>query len=247
MAYDPQQSFFDEEDYVLVIANAPRIESYRDMWGKSYKTQGHEKIKELASRAAWVVAVDGGGNIAHRYDIKVDYLIGDNDSIMTKVLNEYRNEDVRIIYADRYKNKTDLELALEFIDSQDELRSKPLRITNVLGGRVDHELAALGTIARFSHLEPRIYENEMRVIFLDADNPELVIRIQKPGLDPPFSVIALEGEAVVSETGTKWELDHARLRPLDPLGVSNHVSMSGEKEARIVVHEGTVAVFHNIF
>jgi len=251
MTHEPQHSFQQEEDYVLLIANAPRIESYHDMWGKlyttPYKARGHEHIKELAAAASYIIAVDGGANIAHRYGLTVDHLIGDNDSIMSSVLKEYQNSNVNIVYADRDKNKTDLELALEFVDSQEELRSKPLRITNVLGGRADHELANLGTIARFGYLQPRIYENEMRVIFLDSENPELVIRLQQSEIDPPFSVIALLGEAVVSQTGTKWEQDHVRLRPLDALGVSNHVDRGKGNEAHVIVHEGSVAVFHNTF
>jgi thiamine pyrophosphokinase len=55
-----------------------------------------------------------------------------------------------------------------------------------------------------------------------------------------FSVIALEEGSVVSERGSAWELDHARLGLLDDEGVSN-VVRSGE--ACVTCHAGCVAAF----
>ena len=118
---------------VLLIAGSPR-------------KSGSSPVRQLALNASHTIAADSGANLAYAHQLPLDYLIGDLDSIDKDALLFYRAARTEIIPADPHKDKTDLQLALELIESRSELRSKPLVVTNVIGGRLDHELAALGII-----------------------------------------------------------------------------------------------------
>jgi len=231
---------FFSEPYVLLVAGSPKG-----------ITEAH--LEQLASNAGYVIAADSGADLARSSKVSLDYIIGDLDSISRDVLVFFQDIDTEFITADPHKDETDLELALDFIDRHGNLSSLPLVVTNVLGGRVDHELASLGVIARYHHLRPRIVEDDAVVFFLSSSFPELILTDRGVDIQEELgsvhqvdarhtivSVIPLLGEAVVSETGLEWELDHACLLPLDTWGVSNCMK---DSEARVNVHEGIAAVF----
>jgi len=232
---DPKNLWPRADGIVLMVAGSPTGDLEHD-------------FNELASKAAFIIAVDSGANLVYDAQLFPDCLVGDFDSIHSEVLVACRSHGSEIIAANPHKDKTDLELALELVDSRSELRALPLVIINILGGRLDHELVALGTIARFAHLRPQIVDKGVRIFFLGTGNSELILTPKKKNeadsriswCDMTVSVVALNGEAVVSEKGMEWELDHIRLRPLDPHGISNNIKSS---EACICIHEGSAAVF----
>ena len=224
-------SRLDVGSYVLLIAGSPKD---RDLCS----------LQLLASEAAYVLAADSGANLAHKANIILDYLVGDFDSIAAETFAHYLSQKTEMLSADPHKDETDLQIALNFIDRHPQMRALPLVITNVLGGRTDHELAALGAIGRYPQLNPRIYEDDVRVFFLDAALPERAeLTLTSPEDDTPklpISVIPLYGKTIVSITGMEWNLNRACLLALDSLGVSNYLTAP---EARVIVHEGSVAVF----
>jgi len=232
---DPKNLWPRADGIVLMVAGSPTGDLDHD-------------FNELASKAAFIIAVDSGANLVYDAQLFPDCLVGDFDSIHSEVLAACRSHGSEIIASNPHKDKTDLELALELLDSRSELRALPLVIINILGGRLDHELVAFGAIARFAHLRPQIVAKGMSIFFLSPGNSELVLNPRKRNgadnstswRDLTVSVIALNGEAVISEKGMEWELDHIRLRPLDPHGISNCIKSS---EACIRVHEGSAAVF----
>ncbi|MCL2757468.1 MAG: thiamine pyrophosphokinase [Coriobacteriia bacterium] len=265
------KTLLQKGQYILLVAGSPQGVST-------------ELLSELADGATFTLGVDSGANLVHAAGLKLDYLVGDLDSVDDVALAAYLADGCKVLAADAYKDETDLELAMVLAESLPTdllLTSQPselgsalssselpsaspsselspvllpvqdlsLVVTNALGGRVDHELAVLGVLMRSVHLKPIIVEDGVMVVFLGAESvgdgenkarAQLCINEVGAPLDTLVSVIALGGEALVSEMGFVWELDYVRLRPYDPRGVSNRVQSPG---ACITVHEGTVAVF----
>jgi thiamine pyrophosphokinase len=214
--------------YALLISGAPG-------------SADHALLQQLAQKALRIIAVDSGADAACAAGIVPELVIGDLDSVSADALALVRSKGAEVRAADTRKDETDLELALNYC-STELPQGCTLCVTNALGGRLDHELASLGALARAAELKPLIIESRVVVAFLSSAYPTLTFA--ELGVMPGFlvSVIALEGEAVVSEHGMEYGLDHARLRPLDPRGVSNIVST---KDAYVCVHKGSVAVFIN--
>ena len=110
---------FIPETYVLLVAGSPKGIEEGD-------------LGRLALKARFVITADSGADFTRHAMIPVDYIIGDLDSISSDVLDYYQNQETEFITAESYKDETDLELALDFIDRHDKLSSLPLVVTNVL-------------------------------------------------------------------------------------------------------------------
>jgi thiamine pyrophosphokinase len=111
-------------------------------------------------------------------------------------------------------------------------------IAGVLGGRLDHQLAALGACAGASDRLLQVVFDEDTVVWIGGTGS--VIEVGRYlELGQTFSTIALGSPAVVSETGVEWELCDARLGPLDPRGISNVVRSAN---ARVATGEGAIAL-----
>ena len=184
-----------------------------------------ELLWELAEGMSYVVAVDSGADWCLAAGLVPDCLIGDMDSVRAETRALLAAQDVEELVFERDKDATDLELALELLLSRG---FTDLVATNVLHGRLDHELAALGNLADAGTrgMAVTLVEPTQTIIFMN--NPgarsELRLRLgQNLGPDnaPPVSLIAWGGGAIVSASGFKWPLDQATLQPNSSLGVSN--------------------------
>lgn len=83
----------------------------------------------------YVVAIDKGLEFAWKYQLPVDILIGDRDSVDLSLLKFYPNI-LQQTFPSR-KNHSDTELALNFVKEQGFLKIYGL---NMIGGRLDHDL-----------------------------------------------------------------------------------------------------------
>jgi thiamine pyrophosphokinase len=161
-------------------------------------------------------------------------------------LAHLRSKGVEIVAYDSHKDATDLELALDMVWQRG---FTAIIATNVLGGRVDHELAALGNLAAMAErgMAVCIVEDSESCVFLSARDEQDKENVRSAlSLDffsapvPSFvSLIPWGGEATVSIAGVKWELDHATLTPSSSRGVSNVVA---DHQVNITVHKGTTLV-----
>jgi thiamine pyrophosphokinase len=168
--------------------------------------------------------------------------LGDFDSVSPQTLEHFRAKGVESVTYDAYKDSSDLELALSVLRQRG---FETVIATNVLGGRIDHELAALGNLAAFAERGTRVVlaeENES-CVFLSAFEgcAESALELEFSSAPAPsvISLIPWGGEAVVSIQGVEWELDHATLVPASSRGVSNVVASS---RVAITVHKGTAIV-----
>lgn len=177
--------------------------------------------------AGLVIAADRGLEYALAAGITPDIAAGDFDS--AAILPPEGMECVRV---PAEKDVTDAWLAAEIAI---ERGCTELRFFCALGGRADHSAANLQMLysLRLRGINAAIYGENERVFFLH----EQTAQIERFG--GYASVFAFGGNAVVSETGVKYPLDHKELSPAFPLGVSNEIC---EPYAQITVHSGTAMV-----
>jgi thiamine pyrophosphokinase len=129
------------------------------------------------------------------------------------------------------KDVTDLDLAL---DEAVRLGCSEATVTGVLGERIDHSLAAIGSLAGCVALRLTIAEPGLSGWIVGVGESVLL-----EGRGSTVSVFAVLTEAVVSVAGVRWELDRARLAPLSSRGLSNVIVAP---QALVSVDSGTVAV-----
>lgn len=190
-------------------------------------------IRELASACDLVIAVDGGAELCALAGITPDVAVGDFDSTAASTLGALRDAGVEVETFPAEKDATDLELALATARMRG---TTEVLIVGAVGGRLDHTLAVVGALARERSVRPELVEPDVHCWLLAADARR---SISLAGDGALVSVMAVSGQAVVSVTGTKWELGAARLEPLAGLGVSNVLTAG---TATIEVAEGVVLV-----
>ena len=162
-----------------------------------------------------------------------------------------------------HKDATDLLLALDAV--RERWGSQvTVRVTCLAGGAPDHFMAVMGQLARWDArgesgavacAEPSDSDGSRRGSSNACAAPSVEIfedgfvgRILQAGeawelsgcRNQRFSFVPLSLEAVLSETGMRWKLDHERVRLLGDLGISNVIDAD---RARIVCHEGTLAAW----
>ena len=152
-----------------------------------------------------IIAADGGANFLADRNISPDLIIGDLDSISHKTIQNIETEKV-IAISDQ--NTTDLEKVLSNTES-----SLTIGI-GFLGSRIDHELASLSALVKFSH---------KKIILIGEEDIILLI-------PPSFSLPSFDGMRVslfplgsvkVQSEGLKWSTEGLIMKPANKIGTSN--------------------------
>jgi thiamine pyrophosphokinase len=225
-----------DKRFVMLVCGSPRGVSPELLW-------------ELAEGMSFVVAVDSGAEWLSEAGVIPDLLIGDMDSCSQKTRDSLRELEVEEIVFPVAKDASDLELALAEIQKRGYT---DLVATNVLGGRLDHELVALGNLVAAGEereggekgLAITVVEPNQTLIFLNSPGARQQLHLNfsadlNPDDAPTISLLSWGGQAVVSEKGFQWPLDHATLSPNSSLGLSN-IPNSGEPS--IELHSGAAIV-----
>ena len=188
----------------------------------------------LIRAADFVVAADAGLEVCLDAGRLPDLCVGDFDSVHSSALESALEAGVVVERHPVEKDLTDLDLAL------DAVRARGLRgvaFTAVLGERLDHTLAALGTLMRAVDLGAVAIEPDVMVHPLDARiRPSLVLEAP---VGATVSVLAATGSARVSLEGFRYPLLDTDVLPLSSLGVSN---IATETVQRVTVSAGQVFV-----
>lgn len=190
-----------------------------------------EVVRVLAPGVDLVIGVDGGAAVCERAGVMPDVVVGDLDSLDARSTSHLQRAGAELVVFPPDKDLTDLDLAL------DEARARGIErvvVTAAFAGRLDHSLAAVGSLTRAAGLWPVIAEPRMSAWLLHDSYRHSVV-LSGPGAT--VSVLALAGEAVVSCTGVRWPLQRATIEPLASLGVSNLVT---SEKASFTVHKGSV-------
>ena len=164
-----------------------------------------ELFKEVYDNEIPVIAADGGVNFLTEKNISPELVIGDLDSVSEQKIHNIEPEKIIRISE---QNSTDLEKVLFNTQS-------PLTIgIGFLGAQIDHELAALSALVKFSH-KKIIFIGEHDIVFL---------------VPPSFSLRSFNGmrvslypldEVKVHSDGLKWATDGLTMKPTGQLGTSN--------------------------
>jgi len=152
-----------------------------------------------------IIAADGGANFLADHNIIPELIIGDLDSVEEQKI---KNVETQKIIRISNQNTTDLEKVL--LNTQ-----SPLTLgIGFLGSRIDHELAALSALVKFSH-KKIILIGEKDIVFL---------------VPPSFSLSSFDGMRVslyplgsvkVQSDGLKWSTEGLTMKPTDKIGTSN--------------------------
>ena len=164
-----------------------------------------ELFKEVYDNEIPIIAADGGVNFLTEKNISPELVIGDLDSISEQKIHNIEPEKIIRISE---QNSTDLEKVLFNTQS-------PLTIgIGFLGSQIDHELAALSALVKFSH-KKIIFIGEHDIVFL---------------VPPSFSLRSFNGmrvslypldEVKVHSDGLQWATDGLTMKPTGQLGTSN--------------------------
>lgn len=176
-----------------------------------------------------VICADGGFDNAIQFAMQPDLVIGDFDSVASRV-----PEKIEIMKFPSEKDKTDTQLAVEHAL---ERGAKEVVILGNLSGRFDH---TLGVIFLLGLIKDRGAEG----LVLSASERICLLRNEKAviarGESKWISLVAVNGDAKgVSVKRTKYELDGEELKAGDTKGISNEFTAL---DAHVEVEKGEVLV-----
>lgn len=184
----------------------------------------------LLAEATHVVAADGGAALCRRAGRVPDVVVGDMDSARGDAVDWARGGGADIVAHPMDKDATDLELAIE--EARDRFAA-PITITAAFSARLDHTLAAVGTLARAGACAREPGWTAFAAV------PGAPVTLDS-GSDVLFSVIAVGEASGVNVAGAKWPLSGTTLPALSGLGVSNR---TGGNIVRVSVEKGTLVVY----
>lgn len=169
---------------------------------------GEATLHELdvaLSYAPQCVAADGGAALAMQGKASLEAVIGDFDSVTSEVLSQIPVERQHHIAE---QDSTDFEKVLMRVDS-------PLILgVGFLGGRLDHELAALHVLLSFAH-QPCILLDATQIVFLAP--PKIALPALADDLVSLFPLRQVTGRS----KGLKWPIDGISFQPGKRVGTSN--------------------------
>lgn len=173
-----------------------------------------------------IVGVDGGCKAITKYPI--DIAFGDFDSLDIKI------EAKKIYRYSTQKDETDLELAVETLKKEEV---DEFIIYNATGGRLDHFLANLKLLERYSDFNITIIDEYNAIKCIN----EGIYNI-KESKYKYFSLIPCINSNV-SITNALYEIVRKDVLVTDTYTVSNQLK---DGEARIVVHKGRLYLIQSI-
>lgn len=179
-------------------------------------TPPSQKLLNKEIIASSIIAADSGANCLWEYKTTPDYLIGDFDSIDSKILRFWENKKVSTERHPQNKDETDAQLALKKAAS---LGAIEIVFLGCLGGnRVDHLLGALGLLAEASDLNMAacLKDDYQTITLLDKST---VIH----GKNGDFFSLQAYGGSVknLNISGSKYELKNHELKMGNALTLSN--------------------------
>lgn len=178
---------------------------------------------------AYIICADSGYDKAISAGIKPDLLIGDFDSIKSRL-----PDDTEIFRAPAHKDDTDTLLSVR---TALDKGFDNIALVGACGGRTDHTLANIATLLFIREHGAKAYAvgDETDVYILSEESIQLNADVSRY-----LSAFAISDEAVVSISGCEYTLDSYKLKRSFPIGVSNEFIHG--KEAVVNCESGLVAV-----
>ncbi len=186
--------------------------------------------QDLAESASYIIAADGGQNLARKFGLRPDCIIGDFDST-----TQVEDFDCLTITYPAEKDITDTEGAL--LHAREKGFARVL-VLGGMGGRLDHTLGNIGLLCKFnSDFESLRFVDGKNTMELLEDSERMI------EYDPRyqfFALISLDEKACgIDIVGAKYELRETTLPRASTLCVSNEFK---ENQITIRVHKGKVLI-----
>jgi thiamine pyrophosphokinase len=176
-----------------------------------------ERMRQWVSVSQIVVGVDGGASRLLDRGIHPTHVMGDFDSLNTPDRRTVEEFGAAVVPLDD-QNFTDIDKSVAYTIHR--LGAAEIAIFGATGGRLDHTLAALTTIAKYGPIAIlRLIDNEAETMLVGS---ELTLSGDNlPGRT--LSLIALGHVHGVRIDGVQWPLRGERLGPGGRDGTSNVV------------------------
>ena len=167
-----------------------------------------QDVAECLNLGERVVAVDGGLALAAAAGIVPDAVIGDFDSLAPDALSAIPPDRRHRI---EEQDSTDFEKALSRV-------AAPVVIgAGFLGGRIDHQLAALHTLLALAH-QPCVLLGAREILLLAP--PRIALGTVAGETVSLFPLAEVTGQS----SGLQWEIDGLRFAPGARIGTSNRAT-----------------------
>lgn len=201
------------------------------------------RVAQLCSQARYVIAADKGYSWCRRAQVVPQLYVGDSDSVEPADLAALESSGVARVDLSWHKDMTDLEVAFEQGEAWAVQKgaSPHFVVLCALGGRLDHELAVLGTCRRYSRWAIDLIGATQKVQLV-APGAREEVRVGEPR--EVLSVVPLADNTSISEEGFEWLLDHHVMDALSDRGISNIVRASAGAVVRC--HGGCAAVIQSL-
>ncbi len=192
-----------------------------------------EWLKTLYRPGDCIVAADRGALLAQSCDLKIDYLLGDFDSLPQEDLKYWSTQCKHLDKFPADKDYSDLELALRKVHT---LGISEALLAGALYGRLDHCLFNIIAILQLA--------DELGIKATLASENCQINQANAPGhlqwqnhQEKLLSLMALDNSSVVSLTGCRWPLHEEALLRNSTRGLSNVIVSD---KAELTCHRGRV-------
>ena len=156
------------------------------------------------------IGVDGGLESLLNQNIEPKIIVGDFDSLNNQdLIKTYKNIKLPTV-----KDDTDLAKAIEYAIA---CRYNDIELYGVTGGRLDHFMAVICLLKKYSHHHITIYDAYNKIYLLNAGTHQILKQNYQY-----LSFFALK-PVTISIIGCQYPLDHYLLDIDDPLCVSNEI------------------------
>lgn len=168
-----------------------------------------EHLNRVLRIAPELVAADGGANHAHALKIPVTHIVGDFDSLTNEQL--WRNSGANLTHLDEQET-TDFEKCLYATEARLYLG------LGFIGGRLDHTLACMATLAKLTD----------KTVILIGDE-DIVFRCpSKLRIDMDararVSLFPMSPVSAMTSKGLRWPLEGLSFAPDTKIGTSNEAT-----------------------
>lgn len=201
--------------------------------------KNYDYIKSIVNKNNYdyIICADGGANHSYNMDITPDYIIGDLDSISSKIVEFYKSKDVKFEKFPSKKDETDTEICVYLAN---RLNAKEIDFIGALGGRLDHMIANINLLyyVRNKGIYTKIISEDENIYI--AINEEIIIN---GDIGDTISVIPLNGDAKgVTLKKLEYPLKNYDMKFSLPLGISNVML---DKKCSIKVEKGSLIIIKN--
>lgn len=172
-------------------------------------------VNRVLQNAELIVAADIGAKTAVNFGLFPQAVVGDFDSLEVKTFQKIKNRGIKMIAANRKKDETDTELAINYA------LEKGAKEITILGGtkgnRLDHVLANLFFSARKDACIK--FVNGSQISWIEKGPKKIVIKGNQGDL---LSLLALSRDVTMIESsGLQYPLNKNRLSLGQSIGISN--------------------------